>query len=43
MKFENHREWWKDEWQFHKRNPEFPILMLIYIAILIYYIFEEYL
>jgi hypothetical protein len=41
MKWEDYKETWKDEWAFYKRNPEFPLLMLLFIGLSIYYILKE--
>lgn len=41
MKWEDYKEAWKDEWVFYKRNPEFPLLMLLYLGLLLYYILKE--
>ena len=41
MKWEDFKYELKWEWQFHKRNPELFILMLIIIGMPIYFIFKE--
>jgi len=41
MKWEDFKYELKWEWQFHKRNPELLILMLIIIGMPIYFIFKE--
>ena len=41
MKWEDIKDELKCEWAFYKRNPEFPLLMLLFIGLLIYYILKE--
>jgi hypothetical protein len=41
MKWEDYKETWKDEWAFYKRNPAYPLLMLLYLGLLLYYILKE--
>ena len=41
MKWENFKDELKCEWDFYKRNPEFPLLMLLYIGLLIYFITKQ--
>jgi hypothetical protein len=41
MKWKDFKCELKQEWAFHKRNPELLILLLIIIGLLLYYIFKE--
>jgi len=41
MKWEDYKKAWKDEWVFYKRNPEFPLFVLLYVGMLIFYILKE--
>ena len=41
MSFEEWKEGMRDEWQFWKRNPEFPIMLFLSVASCVYSIMEE--
>ena len=41
MKWEDIKDELKGEWDFYKSNPEFPLLMLLYLGLLLYYILKE--
>jgi hypothetical protein len=41
MKWEDYKKAWMVEWAFCKRNPEFPLFVLLYVGMLIFYILKE--
>ena len=41
MSFKEWKEAMRDEWEFYKRNPEFPIMMSLCISLQIFTIFHE--
>lgn len=41
MKWEDFKDELKCEWAFYKRNPEFPLLMLLCLGVSLYCIFKE--
>lgn len=39
MSWSEYKDTWRDEWEFYKRNPEFPLLILASLAGNLYTIF----
>lgn len=42
MNFEEWKQAMRDEWQFWKRHPEFPLMLLLGLSAMIYSLIKEY-